>query len=83
MSQLPELGLLASSCVVRSAIDRWANSGLPNVIGSSSFATGTAGAELVNGVKSEKRVPSATRTVPASNRPPATTSPCDGMVVSW
>ena len=31
-------------------------------------------AELVSGVKSEKRVPSAKRTVPASSRPPAVTS---------
>ena len=54
MSQLPELGASAASCVARSAMDRCSKSGLPNVMGMSSSATG-AGAELVSGVKSEKR----------------------------
>jgi hypothetical protein len=68
MSQLPELGAPAASCVARSATDRCRKAALPNVIGAASPAVGPA--ELVSGVKSEKRMPLAPATSVKATPPP-------------
>src|SRR5436190_13187705 len=59
MSHAPLLGMPIASCVLRSAMDCCANAGLLSVIGEDSSAVGPA--ELVSGVKSEKRGPPAAR----------------------
>src|SRR5512139_50998 len=57
MSKLPEFGMPAASCELRSATDRCCRAGLPKVIGDASSAAGVA--DAASGSNSEKRVLSA------------------------